>query len=61
MQHRGISQSEIIREAVAYYLRMMPNEKRSGSFLELAHDLCGKNSGPVDLSTNSKHLKGYGK
>jgi hypothetical protein len=32
-----------------------------GSCLELCADLAGSISGPRDLSTNEKHLRGYGR
>lgn len=34
---------------------------RSDSFLSLASDIVGSVSGPVDLSSNRKHRRGYGR
>ena len=34
---------------------------RAGSCLDLAGDLAGVLKGPADLSSNARHLKGYGR
>lgn len=59
-EERGISKSSFIREAVTQYLHGGSTSPQSGSFLDLASDLCGSVAGPKDLSTNKKHLEGYG-
>ena len=58
-QKRGVSKSELVRRAVVRYL---PGErpKRGASLLERAGDLVGCLEGPGDLSTNPRHLRGYG-
>ena len=58
-QSRGKSKSEFIREAIAYYV-YNGAEKAEVSCFELASDLAGSFAGPADLSTNPKHLDGFG-
>ncbi|MFM8705577.1 MAG: CopG family ribbon-helix-helix protein [Planctomycetia bacterium] len=56
---RSRSRSEIIREA----LERWQAAARAGdgpSVAEVLGDLRGSVSGPRDLSTNPKHLRGYG-
>ena len=36
------------------------NHAQKGSCLDLAEDLVGSVKGPVDLSSNKKHMRGYG-
>ena len=52
---RGLTQSEVIREAIEG-LRELP----SLSLLEAAGDAVGSVEGPSDLSTNRASLEGYG-
>ena len=56
-QELGRSQSELVRDAI--------ERARNGGSSETCHDLlgdsCGSIDGPTDLSTNRKHLKGFGK
>ncbi len=56
----GKSESELVRDALAAYFQ----DAQPGSCLDLArqHDLigCAKHL-PPDLSTNPKHLEGFGK
>jgi hypothetical protein len=53
----GRSQSELVREAI--------ERARNGDGAQTCHDLfadsCGTIDGPADLSTNPKHLAGFGK
>jgi hypothetical protein len=61
-RRRGVSTSEMVREAIAEYLVTTTLIKgKPHSFLELASDLCGCLSGPADLSTNPKYMEEYGK
>jgi len=60
VRRRKTSQSAIVREALEGHLQSHPLD-HPGSFLELAGDLVGSVSGPVDLSTNKRHLRGYGR
>jgi hypothetical protein len=59
-QERGAAKSDIIRDALECYFA---NRKNGGklSCSELAGDLVGSVSGPVDLATNPKHMQGYGR
>ena len=57
---KGLSKSLLVREAIVQYLHVDVENGASGSFLELASDLCGSIKGPKDLSTNKKHLEGFG-
>jgi predicted transcriptional regulator len=58
---RHMSKSVVVREALEQYLNES-HEVRKGSFLELAGDLVGRvKDAPADLSTNPKHLDGYGR
>jgi predicted transcriptional regulator len=60
VRRRGVSTSALVREAIEDRLR---SEKRSGAgvCLDLAGDLAGIVEGPADLSSNGRHLKGYGR
>ncbi len=58
---RGVSKSDLVREAVAEYLSE-GEPSAPGSFLTAAADLVGcLDGGPEDLSYNPEHLAGYGK
>jgi len=57
---RRTSKSKIIRETLEM-VRNMKGSPDSVSFFDANSDLLGVFSGPRDLSTNSKHMKGYGK
>ena len=59
IRKRKVSKSVVIREALAAYLAR-EGETDSSSFLEAARDLSGMLDGPADLSSNPKHLDGYG-
>lgn len=60
VRRRKTSRSAIVREALEGHLRSDPSDQAS-SFLELAADLVGSISGPADLSTSKKRLRGYGR
>jgi predicted transcriptional regulator len=57
---RGETQSALVREALRTHLER-GSEPASGSCLELARDLAGSLEGAADLSTNRRHLRGYGR
>jgi hypothetical protein len=59
IRKRKVSKSVVIRDALEAYLTQ-EDEVDPISFLESARDLCGSVDGPEDLSTNPKHLVGYG-
>jgi len=52
---RGVAKSVVIREALEAI-----DADSTASFADLASAACGVVSGPRDLSTNAKHLEGYG-
>lgn len=54
----GKSKSAVTREALSAFLE---GDGGSGaSCLDLVRDLVGAVSGPPDLASNKKHLRGYG-
>jgi predicted transcriptional regulator len=53
------SQSEIIRSALAAYLKR-DAQPSTASCADRAQRWIGIMQGPADLSTNPKHLKGFG-
>jgi len=59
-RRRGVSKSALVREALEAYLTNGRTGTRK-SVLDLVGDLRGCVEGPRDLSTNPKHLKGYGR
>jgi hypothetical protein len=59
-QQRGWSKSELIRAALESIVRD-EGQSEGPSCYDLAKDLGGTVDGPRDLSTNRKHLKGYGR
>jgi metal-responsive CopG/Arc/MetJ family transcriptional regulator len=59
-EHKQITKSALIREAIEGYLAQAPGP-RKGSSLELAGDLIGSVEGPGDLSYNKEHFKDYGR
>jgi len=61
VKRRRMQKSAVAREALERYLDET-HEVRRGSFLDLAGDLIGcVKDAPADLSTNPKHLDGYGR
>lgn len=59
-KQRGQAKSEIVRDALDAYL----SERKKAtavSCTDLAGELVGSVSGPIDLATNPKHLQGYGR
>jgi hypothetical protein len=58
-RQQGTTKSQLVRQAIeAYAVGQSPI---AGSCLDLARDLAGCARGPADLSTNKKHLRGYGR
>jgi ribbon-helix-helix CopG family protein len=53
------TQSQLVREALEAHLDV--GGVVAGSCLDLAQDLAGSLSGPVDLSSNPRRLRGYGR
>lgn len=61
LKRRGMKKSDVVREALERYLDET-HEVRGGSFLDLAGDLVGcVKDAPADLSSNPKHMDGYGR
>ena len=58
-RERGESRSALVREAIEAYIEG-DSRPQKGSCLDLAGDLVGSVKGPVDLSFNKKHMRGYG-
>lgn len=56
---QGLSKSDIVRQALVEYFSK-GTMTVSSSFLDLAEDLAGTIKASDDLSTNKKHLEGYG-
>jgi Arc/MetJ-type ribon-helix-helix transcriptional regulator len=55
----GRSKSDLTREAIARFLES--DGGNTASCLDLVRDLVGTADGPVDLASNKKHLRGYGR
>jgi predicted DNA-binding protein len=61
VKRRGMPKSVVVREALERYVDES-REIRKGSFLDLAGDLVGcVKDAPADLSSNPRHLDGYGR
>ena len=59
VKQRRTTRSAVVREAIEAYTRV---PKRPLSFTEAAGDLVGcVRGGPRDLSTNPKHMEGFGR
>jgi len=56
-RRRRTTKSAVLREAFS----QRPTTAPAGSLFERARHLIGVISGPGDLSTNPRHLEGYGK
>ena len=55
----GKTKSQLIRDALTSFLDREGADH--GSCLDLVRDLVGTASGPGDLASNKKHLRGYGR
>ena len=60
VRRRGVSTSALVREALEDRLGSEARDGK-GSCLDLVGDLAGVLTGPADLSSNARHLKGYGR
>lgn len=60
-RRRGVSQKRAVLDLVEKEVEEESIEAKRGSFLEAAGDLIGSAEGPGDLSTNPKHMEGYGR
>ena len=59
-KERGESRAALLREAIETFIAG-DNHTPKGSCLDLAKDLLGCMKGPIDLSFQKKHMRGYGK
>jgi Arc/MetJ-type ribon-helix-helix transcriptional regulator len=59
VDRRGRTQSDIVREALESHLD--GRGAASTTFVDLTRDLAGSVSGPADLSSHRRHLRGYGR
>jgi len=60
VRKRSTTQSAVVREALEAHLGQS-SVSGAGSGLDLVRDLAGSVNGPPDLSTNRRHLRGYGR
>ena len=60
---RGVSKSSLVRQAVSELVAREGTSKTAskGSFLAAAQEHAGTIEGPEDLSTEARHLEGYGR
>ena len=58
-KQKGLSRSEIVRTALSA-LFSKNDVHLDGAFIDFSEDLVGSIEGPANLSTNKKHLDGYG-
>lgn len=59
---RGVSKSEVAREALARFVAEPQPQPYGPSVLDLAGDLVGRiGGGPGDLATNPAHLEDFGR
>lgn len=56
---RKQSKSELVREAIGLLVEQS-GAPAKGSVLDFIGDLVGMENGPTGLSTNPKHMRGYG-
>jgi Arc/MetJ-type ribon-helix-helix transcriptional regulator len=59
-KERRTTQSALVRQAIQRLLKE-PKADKARSFRDTVRDLSGIVDGPADLSTNPKHMDGYGK
>ena len=60
VRRRGQRKSVLVREAIERLVEER-GEAPKGSVLDLVKDLKGIAKGPKDLSSNPKHMRGFGK
>jgi hypothetical protein len=56
---RGTTKSQLTREALTSFLERQGASQ--GSCLDRVRDLVGSATGPGDLASNKKHMRGYGR
>jgi hypothetical protein len=60
-RRKGKTKSALVREILYRFLAREEYGARPGSCLDLAADLAGCVSGPKDLATNKRFMRGYGR
>ena len=60
VSQRKTTKSRVLRDALEAHLAEEGTVQK-GTVAEVIHDLIGICDGPKDLSTNPRHLKGFGK
>ena len=61
-KQRSVTKSDVVRSALErFFGGNSGKDDPTVSVLELADDLAGSCEGPGDLSTNKRHLDGFGK
>lgn len=58
---QGTTESELVREALENYLEHSRKERSAYDLAEEAGIIGSARRAPKDLSTNPRHLKGFGK
>ena len=58
-RREGVSESALVCEAVEMFLSA-DEVAQPSSALDLVGDLAGSFEGPEDLSTNTRHMEGFG-
>jgi len=58
---KGITESDVVREALEQYVATQASGAPKQSVAARAADLAGCVTGPSDLSTNRRHLEGSGR
>ena len=58
---KGTTESEVVREALESYLERSGKERSAYDLAEEAGIIGAARNAPKDLSTNRRHLKGFGK
>lgn len=62
VRRRSTTKSAVVRQALEAHLEDSARDEDRGSCLDLARDLAGSlRGGPRDLSSNKRHLRGYGR
>lgn len=58
---KGTTESDLVREALENYLGRSGNERSAFEMAEEAGIIGIAQNGPKDLSTNRRHLRGFGR
>lgn len=58
---KGTTESELVREALETYLDKTKEDRSAYDLAQEAGIIGSVRNGPKDLSTNPRHMKGFGK